>query len=72
MADASRQRSAVITGAGSGIGQATAVVLAELGFQVVLVGRDAGKLAATRDQVGRDDTIVESCDVGDEASVRRA
>ncbi len=69
MADSTRQRTAVITGAGSGIGQATAVALARIGFRVALVGRDAGKLAATRDLVARDDTIVEACDVADEAGV---
>lgn len=69
MADAARQRTAVITGAGSGIGQATAIMLAGLGFQVALIGRDAGKLDATRQLMGRDDTIVESCDVGDQAAV---
>ncbi len=58
-----------MTGAGSGIGQATAVALAELGFRVVIVGRDAGKLEATRALIGRDETLVESCDVADLASV---
>ena len=63
-------RSAVITGAGSGSGQATAVALARAGFRVALVGRDAGKLEATRALVGRDDTLVESADVADLDSVR--
>jgi len=59
----------VVTGAGSGIGQASAVVLAELGFRVAIVGRDPGKLAMTRTLLGRDDTLVESCDVADAPSV---
>ena len=70
MADASKTRAAVITGAGSGIGQATAVGLAGMGFRVALVGRDKSKLAATQELVGREDTIVESCDVADESSVQ--
>ena len=69
MADAKQGRTAVVTGAGSGIGQATAVALAGLGFRVVVVGRDAGKLAATKGLVGRPDTLVESCDVGVVGSV---
>lgn len=59
----------MVTGAGSGIGQAVAVVLAGIGFRVVVVGRDAGKLAATRSLIGRDDTIVEAVDVADAPAV---
>ena len=69
MADEALERTAVITGAGSGIGQATAIALAKAGFRVVLVGRDASKLEATRVLVSREDTQVESCDVGDLDSV---
>jgi len=69
LADASKNRIALITGAGSGIGQSSAVALAGLGFRVAIVGRDLGKLEATRALVGRDDTLVESCDVADLASV---
>jgi len=60
---------AVVTGAGSGIGRATAVALARIGVRVALVGRDAAKLSATRTLVGRDDTIVEPCDVADRAGI---
>lgn len=38
---------AVITGAGSGVGQASALKLAELGYTVVLLGRTAATLTAT-------------------------
>ena len=69
MADAPKNRTAVITGAGSGIGQATAVTLAGMGFRVAIVGRDPGKLEATRALINREDTLVESCDVADRASV---
>jgi NAD(P)-dependent dehydrogenase (short-subunit alcohol dehydrogenase family) len=37
---------AIVTGAGSGIGLGTAVILAEAGMAVLGVGRDAGKLEA--------------------------
>lgn len=59
----------MVTGAGSGIGQATAVALGRIGFRVTLVGRDAGKLDDTRALLGRDDTAVEACDVADAAAV---
>jgi NAD(P)-dependent dehydrogenase (short-subunit alcohol dehydrogenase family) len=60
-------RVAVITGAGSGIGLATARRFAAEGAKVVAVdlNTDAGKAAA--DEVGGDFV---ACDVGDEASVR--
>ena len=60
---------ALVTGAGSGIGRATAVGLARIGLRVALVGRDAEKLEGTRQLVGRDDTIVEPCDVADRPGV---
>ena len=38
---------ALVTGAGSGIGRACSVALSEAGFELVLAGRDPGKLQAT-------------------------
>ena len=43
---------AIITGAGSGIGLATAKAVSELGFAVVGVGRDTGKLATLEATIG--------------------
>ncbi len=37
----------LVTGASSGIGRETAVLLSELGARLVLTGRDAGRLSAT-------------------------
>jgi len=41
----------LITGAGSGFGRATAVLLSRLGAQIVLAGRSAGKLEQTLGQL---------------------
>jgi NAD(P)-dependent dehydrogenase (short-subunit alcohol dehydrogenase family) len=43
---------AVVTGAGSGIGRATAERLAEAGCQVTLIGRHVGRLAESVDRIG--------------------
>lgn len=43
---------AVVTGAGSGIGRATAERLAEAGCQITLIGRHIGRLNETADRIG--------------------
>lgn len=49
-----RERAAVVTGAGSGIGRATAVRLARSGFACVLAGRRAEPLRETAELVARE------------------
>lgn len=44
----------MVTGASSGIGEATAVMLSKLGARVVLVGRDEGKLRGTLGRMEHD------------------
>lgn len=48
---------AIITGAGSGIGLATAKQMHEMGMAIVGVGRDPGKLAALEQAIGATDRL---------------
>jgi NAD(P)-dependent dehydrogenase (short-subunit alcohol dehydrogenase family) len=63
---------AIITGAGSGIGRATALALLKDGYSVVLAGRRAEALGQTVAQAGPNGTraVAVPTDVSDEASVR--
>ncbi|HZW10210.1 MAG TPA: SDR family oxidoreductase [Phycisphaerales bacterium] len=58
---------AVVTGAGSGIGRATAVMLGERGYAVVLVGRGREALRETAELVDSE-TMVLAADIGLEDS----
>lgn len=48
-----RERVVLITGASNGIGKALAIRAAELGAQVILHGRNSGKLEAVHDEIAR-------------------
>ena len=61
-------RIAVVTGAGSGIGRASAVALASAGFTVVLAGRRREPLEETAAQAG-EEALPLPCDVRDPVSV---
>jgi short-subunit dehydrogenase len=61
-------RVAVVTGASSGIGEATARVLAARGWTCVLVARRADRLAALAEELGAES---EPCDIGDRAAVEQ-
>jgi NAD(P)-dependent dehydrogenase (short-subunit alcohol dehydrogenase family) len=63
-------RVAVVTAAGSGIGQATAVLLAELGAEVVAVDVDAERLASSR-RLAPERLVPLQADVTDAAAVAR-
>lgn len=67
-------RTAVVTGAGGGIGRATAVALARAGCRVVLLDRDAATLQATLGDIQalRGEGLAIGCDVSDPASVESA
>jgi meso-butanediol dehydrogenase/(S,S)-butanediol dehydrogenase/diacetyl reductase len=60
---------AIVTGAASGIGLATAQRLVADGAKVVLADLDAAKMEAARAQLGGD-TLVSVCDVGVEVQVQ--
>ncbi|HZC17130.1 MAG TPA: SDR family oxidoreductase [Caulobacteraceae bacterium] len=65
------QPTALVTGAGSGIGRAVALALAGKGYRVALAGRRADALTETARMAGASepDALVLPTDVGDEAQV---
>ena len=65
----SHERVALITGAGSGIGQHSAWALAEVGYSLVLVGRHKEALEKTAAGAGEAATLVVPTDVGDPEAV---
>ena len=68
----STPRVALITGAGTGIGKATAKALLGAGYQVVLSGRNADKLEKAIQEIGgtSDNCLAVACDVGKPESVK--
>jgi len=62
-------KTAVVTGAGSGVGRAVALNLAKDGWRVALLGRSAEKLSETASLGSREQFLIESCDIGDSAAV---
>ncbi|KHK59345.1 3-oxoacyl-ACP reductase [Burkholderia sp. A9] len=68
------QKFAAVTGAGSGIGRAAAIALANAGFTVALIGRNEASLRETREAIttAHGDAHTFRADVTDEASVEHA
>jgi NADP-dependent 3-hydroxy acid dehydrogenase YdfG len=64
-------QTALVTGAGSGIGRSIATTLASMGLRVALVGRDREKLERIKAElaVGRESALAATCDVADRAAV---
>jgi NADP-dependent 3-hydroxy acid dehydrogenase YdfG len=69
---AANLQTALVSGAGSGIGRSIVAALAEMGLRVALVGRDREKLERTRAdlQKGRDSAFVAACDISDRFAVK--
>lgn len=67
-------KNAVVTGAGSGVGQATALALVKAGWRVALIGRRESALNETAALAGSDASrmLVCPCDIGDSAAVEAA
>lgn len=69
----SESKTAVVTGAGSGVGRAVAIRLLKEGWRVAIVGRRAETLAETKRLAGAtyedDRAITIACDVGKPADV---
>lgn len=61
-------RTALVTGAGNGLGRATALQLAEHGARVILTGRNRDKLDAVAEQCGANARVA-TVNTADEASV---
>ena len=62
---------AIITGAGSGMGRATAKRLAKDGYQVVLNGRTKSKLEKVAKEIGKEQCLVAQGDISIERDVRK-
>jgi NADP-dependent 3-hydroxy acid dehydrogenase YdfG len=66
------QRNALIIGGSGSIGRAIAAALSQMGFGLVLVGRDRGKLEQARAQLdsAAQDALIIPCDVTDREQVK--
>jgi NADP-dependent 3-hydroxy acid dehydrogenase YdfG len=62
---------ALVTGAGSGIGAATAIALARAGVRVSIAGRRIDALKATAALLGQHAAVAVSIDATDEAAVTK-
>ena len=71
MSDSLNDTVALVTGASSGIGEATALKLASLGAKVALVARRADRLQALADKIG-DGALVIEADVSDQSAAAAA
>jgi NAD(P)-dependent dehydrogenase (short-subunit alcohol dehydrogenase family) len=67
----SYSKTAIVTGAGSGIGRSVALALCREGYAVTLAGRREAPLQETADLAGNATTLVVPTDVTCEDSVRR-
>ncbi len=66
------EKVALVTGAGSGIGRASAIALGEAGFTTVLLGRKRETLDETASKAPSGKTLAIAADVGKESDVTAA
>ncbi len=67
-------KTAVVTGAGSGVGRAAAITLAKQGWNVAIIGRRADALQGTIDEAGdalKDQFLACPCDVGNREDIAK-
>lgn len=62
-------KTALVTGAGTGLGKAIAITLAKEGYQVVLTGRREEKLKEVEKEIGADKAIIITSDVTQEKDI---
>lgn len=67
------KKSAIITGAGSGVGRAIAIALVRQGWRVALLGRTRESLQETATLCGGnpDDILIHTCDIGRSEQVEK-
>ena len=66
------KRTILISGAGTGIGQATAKVLADKGYKLVLLGRNKENLEKTRSSLGKpSDHAIIAVDIRDAQAIKK-
>ena len=62
-------RTIVVTGASSGIGRETAILLSQLGARIVLIARDRGRLEQAREALTGSSHVIEALDLTELESV---
>src|SRR5690606_31494702 len=65
-------KTAIVTGAGKGIGKAIATALAEAGANVMLVARTEADLKQTRKEIGNDRTAYALADITKRSDIQAA
>jgi NAD(P)-dependent dehydrogenase (short-subunit alcohol dehydrogenase family) len=63
-------KTAIITGAGSGVGQAIAIALAKAGWRIALIGRRRASLLTTAKSAGKKARVC-TCDIGNPSAVKK-